>query len=178
MPGESCSSPIVSAALNGEMDMPGGGFPHHRKLRPQQFYRNLLQGHAPFDHAAQRLAAGNLVKVRKFDFQRHGAAARSDALAMAPDFIDDGQERVPRGLEGEEISGKRVLGADRLADAVGEDRTVVDAARDPIVKSPRLTKVLLKERHRLRSQVETGFDPEFVHLCCRRRTDAVEFADW
>src|SRR5882757_6087037 len=100
MPGESCSSPIVSAALNGEMDMPGGGFPHHRKLRPQQFYRNLLQGHAPFDHAAQRLSAGDLLEVRISDFQRHGTTARSSTLAVTPDFVDDRQERVARLLEG------------------------------------------------------------------------------
>src|SRR5713226_5156364 len=49
--------------------------------------------------------------------------------------------------------------------------------RDPIVIGLRLTKVLLKERHRLRSQIATGFDPELVHLRRRRRADAVEFAD-
>src|SRR5229473_6100327 len=50
--------------------------------------------------------------------------------------------------------------------------------RDPIVKGSRLAKVLLKERHRLRFQIETGFNPELVHLRRGRRTDAVEFADW
>jgi hypothetical protein len=75
--------------------------------------------------------------------ERHGAAACSGTLAVMPDFVDDGRERVPRCLEGrervprclegEEINGKCVLGTDRLADAVSTDRTVVDAARDPIV---------------------------------------------
>src|SRR5713226_1175982 len=81
----------------------------HRKLRPQQLQGNLLQCHAPFDHAAHRLAARDLLEVRIFDFQRHSATACSSTLAMTPDFIDDWQERVPRCLEGEEISGKRVL---------------------------------------------------------------------
>ncbi len=53
-------------------------------------------------------------------------------------------------------STDNVLGADRLADAVGEDRTVVDAARDPIVIGPRLAEMLSKKRHRLRSQIQTG----------------------
>ena len=37
--------------------------------------------------------------------------------------------------------------------------------------------MLLKERHRLRSQIETGFNPEPVHLRRRRRADAMEFPD-
>src|SRR5262252_7825603 len=149
----------------------------HRILRPQQFDGNLLQRHAPFDHAAQRLTARHLLEVRVFDFQRHGATAYSGALAMMPDGIDDWRERVPRRLECEEVNGKRVLGTDGLADAVGQNRSVVDAACDPIIIDPRFTKVLLKERHGLRPQIETGFNPELVHLRRRCRADAVKLAD-
>jgi len=46
-----------------------------------------------------------------------------------PDFVDYWRQCVPRGLEGEQVDRKRVLGADRLPDAVGADRTIVDAAR-------------------------------------------------
>ena len=37
--------------------------------------------------------------------------------------------------------------------------------------------MLLKEGKRLLSEIEPGFDPEPIHLRCRRRPNAVEFFD-
>ena len=37
--------------------------------------------------------------------------------------------------------------------------------------------MLLKEGKRLLSEVEPGFDPEPIHLRCRRRPNAVELLD-
>jgi hypothetical protein len=44
-------------------------------------------------------------------------------------------------------------------------------------RQPRLPEVLLKEGKRPLSEVEPGFDPEPIHLCCRRRPNAVELLD-
>jgi hypothetical protein len=44
-------------------------------------------------------------------------------------------------------------------DAVGEDRTVVDAARDPIVIGPRLAEMPLKKRHPATQETHRSLDP-------------------
>ncbi len=73
---------------------------------------------------------------------------------------------------------KRVFRTKRLADPrSGSDRPFVDAARDPVVIWPRLPEVLLKEGKRPLSEVESGFDPEPIHLRCCRRPNAVELLD-
>jgi hypothetical protein len=41
----------------------------------------------------------------------------------------------------------------------------------------RLPEVLLKKGKRLLSKFEPGFDPEPIHLRCRRRPNAVELLD-
>ena len=52
-------------------------------------------------------------------------------------------------LECEDIGGKGVFRTKRLADnPIGSDRPFVDAARDPVIKWPRLPEVLLKEGKR------------------------------
>jgi hypothetical protein len=75
------------------------------------------------------------------------------------------------------ISAAKVFRAKRLADPIGLDRPFVNAAREPVIKWPRLPEVLLKEGKRLLSEVEPGFDPEPIHLRCRRRPNAVELLD-
>jgi hypothetical protein len=65
----------------------------------------------------------------------------------------------------------------RLADPIGSDRSFVHAACDPVIIWPRLPEVLLKKGKRLLSEVEPAFDPEPIHLRCRRRPNAVELLD-
>ena len=128
------------------------------------------------EHSA-RVAPRDLMKVGIFHFQCHGAPSNARPLAITPDLFDDRPERVVRRLESEEIVGKSVFGANRFSDSVGADRSVVDATRNPEIIWPRFPEVLLKEGKRLRSEVESCFDPEPVHFLRRRRPDAMEFPD-
>ena len=80
-------------------------------------------------------------------------------------------------LEFGEVAEERILGADRLADAVGADLPIVDASRDPVVVRAGLAEVGLHEFKRLIAHVEAGVKAERVHLRGGRRSDAVEFAD-
>ena len=57
------------------------------------------------------------------------------------------------------------------------DRPFINAARDPVIVGTGFTEVLLKEGQGLRPQIEARFDPEPIHFCCRRRSDAMEFFD-
>src|SRR5208283_5430006 len=97
------------------------------------------------------------------------------SLANAPDLFDDRQERLACGFECEDIGGKSVLCTKRLADPVGLNRSLVHAARDPVIIRRRLAEVLLKKGKRLLSEIESGSDPEPIHLRCRRQPNAVEF---
>jgi hypothetical protein len=73
---------------------------------------------------------------------------------VTPYLVDDWQQLVLRGLEGEQINGKCVFGTNRLADAVSANRPVVDAACNPVEIWSRLSEMLLKERYRLRFEME------------------------
>src|SRR5215470_6917426 len=85
-------------------------------------------------------------EVGELKLERDGAAASSGALAVAPDLIDDLLKRLTRGFVGKEIGGKRVLGADGFAYSISADRSLVDAARSPVVVGTRLPEMLLQER--------------------------------
>jgi hypothetical protein len=100
--------------------------------------------------------AKTLPEIGIFHFQCHRAPAKLCSLASAPDLFDDRPEHLACGLECEDIGGKGVFRAKRLADPVGSDRPFVDAARDPVIIWPRLPEVLLKEGKRLLSEVEPG----------------------
>src|ERR1700720_1189477 len=56
-------------------------------------------------------------------------------------------------------------------------RPFIDASRHPIKIGSCLPKMLLKEGKGLLSEVEPGFDPESIHLRCRRWPNAVELLD-
>jgi hypothetical protein len=58
------------------------------------------------------LAAGDLLEISIFDFQRDGAPAGPGALAVTPDLVDEWQQRIARGLECDKIDRKGVLGTD------------------------------------------------------------------
>ena len=91
------------------------------------------------------MASGDLLEVSELDLERDCAAAKTGALAMPPHLVDDVLERIARGFVGEEISRKRVLGADGLPYSVGTDRPLVDAARNPVIVRARFPEMLLQE---------------------------------
>ena len=64
----------------------------------------------------------------------------------------------------EEIGVEGRLGADRFADAIGADRSFVDAPRKRVVVRARLAEMLLEERQRLGLQVAAVVDAEPLHL--------------
>lgn len=76
-----------------------------------------------------------------------------------------------------QVPRKGVLGPDRLADAGGADRPVINAARDPVIVGARLTEVLLKEGQRVCPQIEARLDPEPIHFYSRRRSNAMELSN-
>ena len=91
-----------------------------------------------------------MLKVGELDLEGDGAAANAGALAIRPDLADNFPKRIPRGFVGEEIGGKRVLGADGFAYPVGADGPLVDAARGPVIIGARLPEMLLQESLGLR----------------------------
>ena len=96
---------------------------------------------------------------------------------MPPDLVDQRLQFDDHGVEVGEVGGERVFGADRFADPVGADLTVVDAPRDPIVIASGLAEIGLHEFERLVTHVEAGVEAEGVHLGAGRRPDAVKLAD-
>src|SRR3546814_16934719 len=76
-----------------------------------------------------------------------------------------------------DVGNKGILGADRLADAVGQYRAFVDAARNPVVERARLADMPAQEIEVALAQVAAGSDAETLHLRRRSRAAAVEFAD-
>src|SRR4051812_37208991 len=97
-------------------------------------------------------------------------------VVMAPDLVDDRCESDAGLVNCGQIGEERVLAADRLADTVWPDRTIVDAARDPVVIAARLSKMPLHEGQILCLHVGSGMKAEPLHLGCGRRTDAMELA--
>jgi hypothetical protein len=60
-------------------------------------------------------------------------AVQNTQAAVPHHLGDDLSKRTMRGFVGEEIDGKRVLGADGFSYPVGMDRPLVDAARSPVM---------------------------------------------
>ena len=67
-----------------------------------------------------------------------------------------------------------VLGTDRFANAIGADRTLVDAARNPVIVWSRLSEVLLEKCQRLRLEIAADTDAEPFHLGAGRRDQSHE----
>ena len=91
------------------------------------------------------MAPRDLPEVGELDFERDGAPTSPRALAVAPDRVDDLSKRITRSRVGEEVYGKRVLGADGFANPIGAYGPLVDAARDPVKVGARLPEILLQE---------------------------------
>ncbi len=68
-------------------------------------------------------------EIGELDLECDCAAANSQSLAVRPHLVNNLAKRIPRGLVGEEIGRKRVLGADRFVDPIGADGALVDAAQ-------------------------------------------------
>src|SRR5215471_14719987 len=90
-------------------------------------------------------ASRDYLEVGELELERDGAAANPGALAITPNLVDDLLKRIPRGLVGEEIGEKRVLGPNGFAYPVSANRPLVDAARGPIIVGAHLPKMLLQE---------------------------------
>ena len=96
---------------------------------------------------------------------------------MGPHLVDERFQGGAGVLDGEEVGAERRLGADRLADAIGEHGPVVDAPGQREVIGAGLPEVLLEEGRRPGSQVSPGEDAEPLHLRPGDGADAVELAD-
>src|SRR6266481_3058438 len=177
MPSGSCSESTASAAASAEMDIPTSRIP-------------FLTGNCALSRS--REISSNAVRpsiTPRTDWLRVicwksanltfsvTVRLRVPVLSQWPQTLSMMGKSASRAVSKLKRSAENVFSAPtdlrtRLA-RTGRSST----PRDPIVKGSRLAKVLLKERHRLRFQIETGFNPELVHLRRGRRTDAVEFAD-
>jgi hypothetical protein len=122
-------------------------------------------------------ASRDLTEVGELDLERDCAAASTGALAVSPHLVDNLSKRITRGFVGEEIGGKRVLGADGFPYPIGTDRPLIDAARNPVIVRARFAEMLLQEGQGLRPEVESSLDPKSLHLTSRRRPDAVKLSD-
>src|SRR5205814_6721816 len=105
-------------------------------------------------------ASRDLPEVGELDLQRDGAPPCAGALAMRPYLFDDVPQLIASRLIGDEICGKRVLGANRFSYPIGADAAIIDGARRPIEVGARLPEILLKESQRLPFEVEPGPDPK------------------
>ena len=146
----------------------------HRQQRCEQLERGAFQHRHARHEIAKRPAARDLLEVGVLYFQRHGPPPRARPLAMLPHLLGQRAQLITHGSQGGQVLEKGVLGADRLADAVGPDRALVHATRDPVVVGATPAELLLQERHALRPQVEPGADAEPVHLGRRHRADGME----
>src|SRR5262249_52114569 len=111
---------------------------HDGKERFEQGVAELFELALRPDRHLTGAAARDNLKVGKLDLERHGAAANAGALAVVPYLVDDLSQRIPRGLVGEEIGGKRVFCPDGFAYPVGADGPLVHAARGPVIVGARL----------------------------------------
>ena len=99
-------------------------------------------------------ASRDLLEVGELDLEGDCATADTGALAVTPHLGDDLSKRITCSFVGEEIGGKRVLGADGLSYPIGSDRSVIDAARSPVIVGAGLPELLLQEGQGLRPEVE------------------------
>src|SRR5205085_5915101 len=101
----------------------------------------------------------------------------SGTLAVFPYLVGDLAKRLMGSFVGEEIGGEGILGTNGLPYPVGTHRPLIDAPRRPIEIRARLSEVLLQERKRRRSKVESGLDPELLHLPGRGWPDPMKLPD-
>ena len=99
-------------------------------------------------------APRDLLEICELDLEGDCAAAETGALAVLPHLIDDLSKHITCRFVGEEIGGKRVLGADGFACPVGPDGPLVDAARGPVIVRARLPEMVLQEALCLALEIE------------------------
>jgi hypothetical protein len=96
---------------------------------------------------------------------------------MPPDLGDDRLQRFAHRPERVQVLREGVLRPNRLADAAGMNRPFINAARDPVIVRTGLAEVLLKEGQGLRPKIEPCLDPEPMHFCGRRRSNAMKLGN-
>src|SRR5215207_9736712 len=101
----------------------------------------MLQNVSVRDIIRKRAAAGDLAEVGVLDLQRHRSTENVGALAASPDLVDDRLEFGPHLVEAEKVTREGVLRPNRLADAVGVDRAVIDPSGDCVEVRAGLAKV-------------------------------------
>ena len=97
--------------------------------------------------------------------------------AALRDLGDDRLQPVASVRDVPQVVRERRLAADRLADAVGAHRPLVDAARDAVIVGAGGAELRFQELQRLRPKVRAGEDAQPVHPLLLLRPDAVEPAD-
>jgi hypothetical protein len=137
-----------------------------RKLRPQQLHGNLLQHRAPFDQAAQRLAASDLLqrpittaRARSaFSNPTHAPAASGGALAMTAlrYFSQDCCKTVTRRFR--RVCRAAMVGSDRFR----RSRQCLDTASGRCPASR-------EQRHAFRQGIAQGVRQKKFSILCRRR---------
>jgi len=96
---------------------------------------------------------------------------------VAPDLVDDVPQLISSSLVGEEINGKRVLGAYGLPYPIGSDWPLGDAPASLIIIGARLSEMLLQEFQGLCPEVEPGPDFQLLHFSGGRRSNAMKPPD-
>ena len=143
----------IAFSLLGECRKRDTEQPNASRDREERFEQRTAE---LFEFASRRdlrltsAASRNHPEIGELDLHCDCAAANSRSLAIRPYLVDALAKRIPRRLIGEEIGGKRVLGADCFADPIGPDGPLVHAARSPEVAGARFPKMLLQEGQRLR----------------------------
>src|SRR5580704_917279 len=143
----------------------------------EQAKAQTLKVRETVDGIVDGLASGDLLKVGELHLQRQSPPSDAGRLAVPPDLGDNGLQRFTHRLERVQVLRESVLRPNRLSDAAGMDRPFINAARDPVIVGTGLTEVLLKEGQGLRPQIEARLDPEPMHFCCRRRSNAMELGN-
>src|SRR5262249_8036968 len=77
-------------------------------------------------------------------------------------------------VKARQISRERVLRSNRFADAIRENRTMINTSADPVEMPSRLPEMLQQEGFVLCPEIERGEDPELLHPCGCRWPDAVK----
>jgi hypothetical protein len=90
---------------------PGAERPSRRKERFEQCVAELFEFASRPDLHHTCAASRDLLEVSELDLECDCAAADTGVLAVPPHLVHDLSKRIARGFAGEEIGGKRVLGA-------------------------------------------------------------------
>ena len=109
-------------------------------------------------------------------FRRRALVAKQE-WRMMPNLLDQRLQFHHQRFVVRQVLRERVLGSDGFSDPVGADRSIVDAARDPVVVGPGLPEIGGHELERLVTRIHAREDAEAIHLRTRRRANPMEFAD-